>query len=480
MNKYKFLAMNTIVFTIGSFGSKIISLLLNNLYTKNISPPELFTKSMLETLSLFLVPVFTFSITESIIRFGLDKNYDKKTVFSTGAVLNFLGLLPMVLIVPFIPALPFFKSVRGYMLLLMIYITTSSIRALCSQFVRAREMVKLFAFDGMLTTFMLLLFNLLFISHFGMGVRGFMLSTILSDLFSACFLFISARLKDFFSLKCFSKEIAVYMLRFSIPLVPTIVMWTFTGFSDQIFIGNMHSKKVFIGEDAAGIYSAASKIPNLISMLSTIFMQAWNMSAISENEAGDRNVFYEKVYSAYESVLFIGAAGLLLLIKPVTAILINYSVYPEYSTAYRYTPLLIAAAVYTCLDLFLASIYTATKHTKNAFLTIVFVSVLNIFLNLLFIPVWGMQGAAIATFSSYLLCFWVRIVDARHFVPFKFNAFKNIINTALLLLICAFTIFEPRLYILPCLLITAVISLINFKPLLVMVMRLLGKGKGSE
>ena len=201
MNKYKFLAMNTIVFTIGSFGSKIISLLLNNLYTKNISPPELFTKSMLETLSLFLVPVFTFSITESIIRFGLDKNYDKKTVFSTGAVLNFLGLLPMVLIVPFIPALPFFKSVRGYMLLLMIYITTSSIRALCSQFVRAREMVKLFAFDGMLTTFMLLLFNLLFISHFGMGERGFMLSTILSDLVSACFLFISAWLKDFFSLK---------------------------------------------------------------------------------------------------------------------------------------------------------------------------------------------------------------------------------------------------------------------------------------
>ena len=480
MNKYKFLAMNTIVFTIGSFGSKIISLMLNNLYTKNISPPELFTKSMLETLSLFLVPVFTFSITESIIRFGLDKNYDKKTVFSTGAVLNFIGLLPMVLIVPFIPALPFFKSVRGYMLLLMIYITTSSIRALCSQFVRAREMVKLFAFDGMLTTFMLLLFNLLFISHFGMGVRGFMLSTILSDLFSACFLFISARLKDFFSLKYFSREIAVYMLRFSIPLVPTIVMWTFTGFSDQIFIGNMHSKKVFIGEGAAGIYSAASKIPNLISMLSTIFMQAWNMSAISENEAGDRNVFYEKVYSAYESVLFIGAAGLILFIKPVTAILINYSVYPEYSTAYRYTPLLIAAAVYTCLDLFLASIYTATKHTKNAFLTIVFVSISNIFLNLLFIPIWGMHGAATATFLSYLLCFWIRIADARRFVPFKFHAVKNIANTALLLMMCAFTIFRPRFYIVLCLLTAAVITLINFRPLLIMIKRLLYKKASDE
>jgi len=467
--------MNTIVFTIGSFGSKIISLLLNNLYTKNISPTGLFAKSMLETLALFLTPVFTFAITESVIRFGLDKSYDKAQVFSTAAVLNFLGLIPMVLVVPFVPALPFFKSVRGYMLLLCIYITTSSIRALCSQFVRAREKVRLFAFDGMLTTFLLLIFNLVFITHFHMGVRGFMISTILSDSCSSVFLFLAAGLKEFFSLKLASLRLAVNMLRFSVPLVPTIVMWTFTGFSDQIFIGNMHSDKVFIGEDAAGIYSAASKIPNLISMLSTIFMQAWNMSAISENEARDRDSFYEKVYSAYQSALFIGGAGLLLFIKPVSAILINYSVYPEYSTAYTYTPLLIAAAVYTCLDLFLASIYTATKHTTNAFLTIAAVCVSNIILNLIFIPLFGMQGAAAATFMSYLICFWIRMFDARRFVPFKFSVPKNIINTALMLMICVLSICEPRLYMLWCIVITALITLLNYKPIWAMAKRLIRK-----
>lgn len=148
MNKYRLLAINTVVFTLGSFGSKIISLLLNNLYTKHISPNDMFKKSMLETLALFLIPVFTFAITESVIRFGLDKHYKKKDVFSTAAILNFVGLLPMLLIVPFIPMLPFFKSVSGYMMLLMIYISASSIRALCSQFVRAKKMVKLFAFDG--------------------------------------------------------------------------------------------------------------------------------------------------------------------------------------------------------------------------------------------------------------------------------------------------------------------------------------------
>ena len=140
----------------------------------------------------------------------------------------------------------------------------------------------------------------------------------------------------------------------------------------------MHSDRVFLGEDAAGIYSAATKIPNLLAVLSSIFFQAWNMSAITENESDDRDYFYEKVYGAYEALLVLGAAGLILLIKPISAILINYKTFSEYSTAYTYAPLLIAASIFTCLNLFLAGIYTATKHTKNAFVTMVAVVVSNI------------------------------------------------------------------------------------------------------
>ena len=66
MNKYKQLALNTMIFTVGSFGSKIISVLMNNLYTKHISPEDLYTKSLLENTALFLIPVFIFSMTANI------------------------------------------------------------------------------------------------------------------------------------------------------------------------------------------------------------------------------------------------------------------------------------------------------------------------------------------------------------------------------------------------------------------------------
>lgn len=480
MNKYKKLAFNTLIFSIGSFGAKIFSLLLNNLYTKHLSPSGLYTKNLIETLVLFLLPVFTFSLTEAVVRFGLDSEYDKKQVFTTAGILTLGGLLLMLPVTPFLHLIPILKPIKSYSVLLYIYVFASALRALCSQFVRARDMVRLFSIDGILATISLFVFNIIFISKLGMGISGFMISMILSDTCSALFLMVAAKLYRFADIKCFDHSFGRIMLRFTLPLVPTALMWAFTGFSDQIFIGNMHSDKFVIGEKAAGIYVAATKIPNLISMLLTIFIQAWNMSAITENNSADRDKFYEKVYSAYESLLFISSAGLILLIKPVSAMLINYSSYPEYRIAYTYTPLLIAAAVFTCLNLFLAGIYTATKHTKNAFYTIFTVAAANIFLNLGLIPLFGMQGAAFATFLSYLLCYCIRMFDARRYVPFRFSAVKTGVNTLLLLLMSIPIIFGFDKWFILELPIAAAIAVINNKAVFVTVRKLLGKDTNSS
>ena len=114
MNKYKKLAVNTAIFGIGSFGAKIFSLLLNNLYTKHISPSDLYTKSLLETLIVLLLPVFTFSLTEAIVRYGLDKRYKKKEIFSTAAIIMFVGLAAMLPFVPLLHFIPILRPITGY------------------------------------------------------------------------------------------------------------------------------------------------------------------------------------------------------------------------------------------------------------------------------------------------------------------------------------------------------------------------------
>ena len=448
MNKYKKLAFNTGIFAIGNFGSKILVLLLTNLYTKYMSPADINDKDLLESSALFLIPIFSFGLQEYLIRFGLDKHYDKKQVFSTSACMTFTGFLGVALIVPLLKMIPLLNFINDYTILLITYTCMSTLRMLISQFVRARDMVKLFSLDGILATLTLLIFNLVFIGALGWGVKGFMLSVILSDFCSSVFLFKTAGLRRFLDIRAFSVPLAKSMMRFAMPLVPTIVMWTITSLSDRLFIRDMHSSRVVLGAGSAGLYGVANRIPNLISMVSTIFFQAWNMSAITENESRDRSTFYEKVYSTYEAILFMASAGLILLIKPVIASHLNGK--PKS----------------------LGGIYNATKHTKNSFYTAFVTCVVNLVLNWILIPEWGIQGASIATVLSYYVCFWLRIIDARYYVPFKFNAVKSVTNTAGLFVMCALTIFQPPLYMLWLVLLTLIICAGNYQAIIDTVVKL--------
>lgn len=473
MNKYKKLASNTLIFAIGTFGSKILVILLSRLYAKNINAYDSGIKDNLETIALFLQPIFTFALQEYLIRFGLDKNYDKKKIFSTSACITLTGMAALILIVPalrFIPALDF---ITGYSMLLSIYVCTSSLRMLCAQFVRSRDMVKLYALDGIIATLTLLIFSFLFISGFKMGVKGFLLSVIMSDLLSVVFLYFTASLGKFFSVKYFSMSLAGKMMKFALPLIPTIVMWTVTSLSDRLFLTNMRNSKVELGLSATGIYGYANRIPNLISMVSTIFFQAWNMSAITENDSADRGKFYERVYSAYESMLFIAAAGLIMLCKPVTQFLVPDDKFSEYSTVYIYTPILIIAAIFMALNQFLGGIYSVTKHTQNSFWTSLAACAANLILNYVMIPVIGIHGAAIATLMSYYLCFWARIIDARYYVPFKFNAIRSFVNTGVLVVMSIIVIKSPALWGMWLFILFAAVTVYNFKPMMATVKKVL-------
>lgn len=189
MNKYKKLAFNTLIFGIGSFGSKILVILLTRLYTKEIDPGNMGIKSNLETIALLLQPIFTFALQEYLIRFGIDKKYDKRAVFTTSAAMTLIGMAAVILLVPGLRFISVFSFISGYSMMLAVYICTSSLRMLCAQFVRARDMVKLFSLDGILATLTLFIFNVIFISELKMGIKGFFLSVILSDILSAVFLF---------------------------------------------------------------------------------------------------------------------------------------------------------------------------------------------------------------------------------------------------------------------------------------------------
>ncbi len=475
MNKYKNLALNTMILAIGTFGSKILAMFLTRLYTTHMSTDVFGTKELIETTATFLIPVFTFAISESVIRYGLDKNFNNRQVFSTAISVQFIGMSIMVLLSPILSVIPFIK---GYTVWLVGYVIVSALRQTCSLFVRSIGYVKLYAFDGILATFTLFVFNIIFISWLEMGLAGFMLSMITSDLCSCLFLFAIASLNRFFSLKAVDKNITRIMLRFSIPMIPTSVMWIITGFSDRIFIKYLPGPEGEVGDAAAGIYTAASKIPNLVSMVSTVFFQAWNMSAIKEYGSKEIGNFYHKVFSAYQSIMYIASAGIILFVDLLSKIILNYNVHPEYALAVNYTPVLVLSVLMMCFNMFLSSIYTAAQRTQNSFWTSLIVTVLNLILNVFLIQKYGIHGAIATTFVSYVVCYLIRIVDARRYIYFKVNHLFTIINIAALLAIAILKTVRPEHETIYVISLFIFITAINFNAVIATFKNIIAKKRG--
>jgi len=65
----------------------------------------------------------------------------------------------------------------------------------------------------------------------------------------------------------------------------------------------------------------------------------------------------------------------------------------------------------------------------------------NIVLNLILIPKIGSQGAAIATFVSYLAVFVIRTYDAKKYIPFKTHFITVSLNTLIVLFQTGYMLF---------------------------------------
>lgn len=453
MNKYKKLMGNTLVFAIGQLGAKLLSFFLLRLYTGVLAENEYSKADLLYNTLNVLVPIVTFSMADAIIRFGLDKAYDRRKVYTSA---NFMTLIGMTIFAATTPLWNLTSYYNGYTFLLYVYCFFSVFRLQASYYIRACGYVRLFAIDGIFATLTQFLFNLLFMLVLKLGITGYILSFIASDLISFICLILFGRLNRSFDFKFIDADLLKEMLKFSAPLIPTYLLWWITQSSDKFFVIRM------VGETANGIYAVSYKIPTLLMLVTTIFYNAWQMSSIEEKDSSSLGKFYRNVFSAYTSVIYLAAGALILIIKPLLAMLTPAG---KYEGAELYTPILIIAMIFQCFCQFLSSIYSVKKKSLNSLFTALTAAAVNILLNLLLIKQFKVYGAAIATAASYFVCFAVRIFDARQFIPFKVDFLRLVLNTAVIIGMCILAVKTPKFHIVWLIILFCLLLLFNFSAL---------------
>ncbi len=474
MNRYKKLASNTIILAIGQFASKILVILLMGFYQSMLGKEGYGEVGTIIDTATLIMAFATLSIGESIIRFGLDKEYNHSQVFSIGMRTTFLGLLGSVFLIPLIGALSgafpdnnVLSLLNRYSWLTLLYVFTGSVKSSVALFVRSSVNVRLYAIDGIITTVMNILFNLLFLLAFNLGIVGYLLSVVLADLCSIIFLTYMGKLGRYVILFGIDKDLRRTMLKFSIPMIPTTVMWWVINVSDTFFVSGM------LGFSELGCYKAAYRFPSMISLISGIFSQAWNMSAIKEKNSRTIAKFYTDVFSAFSSLIFVIGAGMLLLIKPA----IEIFCIEEFHIAYIYTPFLIMAVVNSCFGTFMGSIYLASQQSVRSLVTCSIGAGLNLILNAILIPIIGNHGAAIATFISFSVIFVIRAIDSRKIVRMDPKLPKMVTNTVCLFAMSMIIIFVTNMvaYYIILSVIFLFVVVINFRSLVSAINKILHK-----
>ena len=266
-----------------------------------------------------------------------------------------------------------------------------------------------------------------------MGNTGYLLSIIVSDLISVVFLTFTAKLWRYLDFRRFDRELLHTMLQYSIPLIPAQILWLITNSSDSFMTTH------YLGSEANGILSASYKIPNLVATVYLMFGQAWNMSAILENDSEDRDKFYTNVFNLNQCLLYILAAGCLMIVQPLTAVWLGES----FQESVKYSPILIYSSIFSCFTTFLGSIYLASKETKRSMVTSLFSGIINVGLNIILIPRIGLYGPPISTVASYLAVFIIRGYDSRKLVPFDLKVKKIVINNIILAAMVIINITQP-------------------------------------
>lgn len=414
MNKYKKLGKDFLFMLLGNMGSKVIAFLIVPFYTAVLTTEEYGIADLISTTVTLLAPFFTLIICESMMRFALDKNNDQREVWIVGCRFWTIGTGILILCSPIVLLTP----LKNFYVFVVLHYISYSLHQNVSYYTRGLNKAKVFAISGIVQSIVMIGLNLILLLWFKMGIEGYLIARIGGSVASTIYMLVAAKIYRYgFEIKTSNQALKKNMLQYSVPMIPNSVSWWIANASDRYIL------TAFAGVAATGIYSVAYKIPTLLSTISSLFGNAWKLTAVEDFGTEESKRFYSDIYSKLTALMIMMLSFLFTVNKPLSRFLFSKDFYQ----AWQCVPILLTASVFHAYSDFLGSIYTSAYKTKFLVVSTSIGAAANIVLNLLFIPMWGVLGAAIATLIGYGIIWISRLVHSRSILKLHINVSRDIV-----------------------------------------------------
>lgn len=385
-----------------------------------MSKEEFGSADLISTIVGLLSPILTLSISQGVMRFALDKAKDTREVFTFGLKVTLYGSVVMVLSYPLLTRIPIIKD---YILVFLLLYISQVLQSLTGLFARGLNKMKYVGMAGVISSFIVVGSNILLLFVFHYGVTGYLYSIVFSNIVFVIFLFVACRMYFYIggdNNRTLNKE----MLTYSLPIIPNSMSWWIQHSANRYILN------FYCGVADVGLYSAASKMPTIVDTFRGIFVQAWQLSTITEYGNKESAKFFKNIYKLYNVFIVLLCSFMLVFCKVLAIVLYSDSFYE----AWKFTPLLIVGILFSSLVAFYSPIYLAKKNTNKLFLSTALGAAITIVANFVLVPFVGSIGSAISVVISNFTIFLYLHIDTKKYLQFKIGNWRIFTSYILLLL----------------------------------------------
>ena len=412
MSKKVELLKNTAILAFGKASVQVVTIFLLPIYTTYLSPEEFGFYDLVIVYITLLAPALTIQMEASVFRHLIDvrnNSYGKKIVISTVirivagsiAVIAIASVLLGVLVdIP-------------HQFLVTVMLILFAFNGVMMQVARGLGRNSVFAVGSIASAIVTLCISIVCIVGLRMGVDGVFLSMTAGYVVSIVYMVVSTRTWQFIDLRISDKCMRKSLLSYALPLIPNqAALWVVSA-ADKTIIA------LLMGVAANGIYAVAGKFSLMLVSFFGVYNMSWTESAslhINSNDK-DKNTFFSDSFNT--GMRIIVSASLLM-------ISVLYLVFPllvseGFSQAYNYIPLLVIGAMASAAMSMYGAIYIAMKMTRRVMVTSLCAAMLSIVLALLFIPIFGLYGAALSTTFGFGFVALIRYFDTRKYVQITYD-----------------------------------------------------------
>nr|WP_294941935.1 oligosaccharide flippase family protein [uncultured Mucilaginibacter sp.] len=404
MSKKNSLTSLTIIYTLGTFSSKVLQFVLVFVMTYFLTKTQIGSYDLILTTLYLIVPCVTLQVDSSVLRWLLDADGPENKDRIIRNAFFLLGCNIIVYSVIYWAGYFIYRfNYAGYIYALSL---CQILLPTMQQGARGLGKNVMFTVSGLLYSFLYVIFTLIVLYFFKAGVYGLLIANALGILIVLLYLFFANQYYRYIFIKApIDKVLMKKMVTYSLPLLPNSLSWWLVISATRYII------LYFMGAAANGIFAISFKYPTILLVLGSIFNLAWQEKAIRTIDDENKSKYYSEIIDKYVRFLF----GVVIILSCCSKFLMKNMVKATFFDAWRYMPILLLAVTAQALVAFYGAGYISSKETKGAFTSSVIGGVVSVVVSLCTIQFAGLYGVSASILVGFVVMLVIRINQTKRY-----------------------------------------------------------------